>query len=821
MKTLLKTIQYFYILLRSKLAKEHPRFKTYPADEIEKRERKNRFKSAISTVLGTLYYKYNSLKERDRIWTFKAEKEIQRHGILLELLKHAKTLIFYLGISLIISLLVDWLFSLSLPLLRANGFLVHYFSLPSLDFMGLGLEIFVGAISAVLGLIFALYTIGFQLATDRYSEKVTDFINQESVSNYFFGLLIFTDLFSLITLLRLHFFSLAPVISFLIAGILVMVSLLGILIFKSHYTNTLKPINLFQSLWRLCLEQLDIATNISNYKYKSWSLVIHARDNSNRYLNIFGNLYRDLIRAGNWNDAIFAPLILGELLRDYSDVKKFVNQERGWWFFQNYEKVKADDMVMFTLKANYELQGRGPLHIPKSAKDWYENKIYEYLDEMLDDSDSDNTNKLIPNISSAYARILVGDYKKQIDAPPKLIPGAIHNQEFDMFDKGFERFLNLWKKVDFSKETIAAEFTNNYFAIAIGILEEWSIERVSEIAHTFYEGNQLNRSQDFSLLKELPAFSRATLIDYWQRLEVEQEVEGLIMTPSDKLINETENVLKEKRQEIITKYLTKLFDNCDEIILHLFKGGQLELAGQFIKMQCEWISRLLYIKENALAEKFAPRLLKKAAYILYLPKATILDLELLEQAEKGYFVSLIERKKGLFESYSKISIIVMLMLRDKEDNQDNLVNLLRLPVLWGTLAFLVSELDQNPYYISTFIKQLEKTYREGWMAQIIETAADLNLTKNIYRETTRYHSWYRTVLNEMAHTLRKTPIREVGELGFQEGYDHPSKFIQKLGTWELMAEEICMEEFVEWVKKREEIKKLVSILVQVGGQKDE
>jgi len=36
MKTLLKTIQYFYILLRSKLAKEHPRFKTYPADEIEK-----------------------------------------------------------------------------------------------------------------------------------------------------------------------------------------------------------------------------------------------------------------------------------------------------------------------------------------------------------------------------------------------------------------------------------------------------------------------------------------------------------------------------------------------------------------------------------------------------------------------------------------------------------------------------------------------------------------------------------------------------------------------------------------------------------------
>src|SRR5438045_4848861 len=46
-------------------------------------------------------------------------------------------------------------------------------------------------------------------------------LNQESVSNYFFGLLIFTDLFSLYTLLKLHFFSILPVISFLISAILV------------------------------------------------------------------------------------------------------------------------------------------------------------------------------------------------------------------------------------------------------------------------------------------------------------------------------------------------------------------------------------------------------------------------------------------------------------------------------------------------------------------------------------------------------------------------------------------------------------------------
>ncbi len=819
MKTLFKTLQYFYILLRSKIAKEYPQFKIHPVDEIEKREQKSRVKSTISSLLGNLYYRYNSIKERDRIWTYKAEKEIKRHGILLELLKYSKNLILYLGISIIISLLTDWLFALSLPWLRENSLLTQYFRLPSLDFMGLGLEIFVGAISAILGLIFALYTVGFQLATDRYSEKVTDFINQESVSNYFFGLLVFTDLFSLITLLRLHFFSLAPTSSFLMAGILVIISILGILIFKNHYMNSLKPVNLFRSLWRLCLEQLDFATNIKSYKYTSWNLIIHARDNSNSYLNIFGSLYRDLKRAGNWNDAAFAPLIFGELLRDYSDVKRFINQERGWWFFQSYERVKADDMIMFTIKANFELQSKGPLHIPKSAKDWYENKIYEYLDEMLEDSNKDDTNKLVSNISSAYARILVGDYKQQVDAPPKLIPGAIHNQEFNIFEKGLERFLKLWKKIDFSKETVVTAFINSYFSIAIGILEEWDIKRMSEVAQSFYDDDQLNKTKKFIYFKDLPTFSRSVLIDYWKRLEVEQEIEGKIITPHDKFIKEIQQLIKKKRQEIISKYLTMLFDNSDEIILQLITTGQFDEAGQFIKMQCEWVSRLLYIKENALAESFAPRLMKKAPYLLYLPKTTILDLELLEQAEKGYFVSLIERKKSLFEAYSNIAIIVMLMLRDKEENQDNLVNYFRLPILWGTLAFLVSELDQDPYYICTFVKQLEKTYKEGWMAQIIEAAANLNLTHDIYRETIRYHSWYRTVLNEMAHTLPKIPIREVGEIGFQEGYDHPSKFIQKLGAWELMDEELCMEEFVEWVKKREEIKKLVLILVQLKEQK--
>jgi len=818
MKRTIRIIQFFWILLFNKIRRKSG-FESYPYQEIEDREKKSRTKRPILKILGSLYHQYTSLREKDRVWTYNLEREKNKHNILLELLKHSKSIIIYLIVAISLSSFLDWLFWFTLPAIRNNYTIVGYFTIPSSDFISIGLEIFVGAISAILGLIFALYTVGFQLSTDRYSEKVTDFINQESVSNYFFGLLIFTDLFSISILLELHFFSTLPIVSFLIAAILVIFSILGILIFKNHYINSLKPINLLQSLWRLCKEQLDIATNLRGYKYKSWSLATYAKKFSNRYLDIIGNLYRDLKRDGNWNDAVITPLILGEILRDYTDVKRFIDKEKGWWFFQRYEKVKADNLAMFTIKANYELQGKGPLHIPKSAEDWYEVKIYEFLDEMLEDVDKDNTDRLLANLSTAYGRILVGDYQKQTDAPPKLIPGAIQNQEFDLFNKGFERFMGLWKKVDFTKISEVSEFVNSYFDISIGVLDEWNIDKAIEIAKSFYVDDQLNSSKEFIYLKDLPTFSRAILINYWERLEVEQELEGQLITPIESFTAEIQDVLKEKRREIINKYLTILFDNSNQIIIDLFQKNQLEHVGQFIKMQYEWISRLLYLRENELAESFAPKLRQNTGYILYLPKNIVVDLELLEQAEKGYFVSLIERRKELFEVYSKIIVFVMLILRDNEKDKDELVKLIRLPVIWGSLAFLVSELDQEPFYVCTFIKDLEKTYRTGFMAQIIETAADLKLTNNIFWETTRYHSWYRMVLNTMADTLRKIPVSELGEIGFRESYDHPSKFIQKLGMWELMEEELTIEEFVEWVKKREEVKRLISILIQLRKNK--
>lgn len=819
-KELVRATKYIIIILYIRLGGKAS-FRKYPYEEIEERERKNKSKArnAIQLFLGSIYYRYRTIEERLRIKSYSVTQEIRKHSILLQLLKYTRYIVYYLLFAVIVSWLLDYLFWQFLPIIRHNIFLTRNFNIPSIDFMNVGLEVFVGAISAILGLIFALYTVGFQLSTDRYSEKVTDFINQESVSNYFFGLLVFTDLFSIITLVRLHFFNIEPVVSFLLSAILVIISILGILIFKNHYMNSLKPINLLESIWRLCREKLEIATNPKSKTYKSWSLVTYARNESNRYLNIIGDLYRDLKRDNNWNDAVIVPIIIGHILRDYTDEKRFINKEKGWWFFKRFEKVKANDLMMFTIKANYEMQAKGPLHIPKTAQDWYENKIFELLDEMTLDIPIDKSNRLASNIATAYSKILVGDYEEQVDAPPKLIPGAIQNQEFDLFDKGFKRFLGLWKNIDFSKETPSIEFINSYFAVSIGLLDEWDLTKVEEIAKSFYIDGQLNMSKEFLNDLDIPTYSREILNNYWERLEVEQVLEGKITTPLERFIEEVKDVLREKRTEIIEKYLSQLFKNSDEIIIYLLQQGKFEYSGQIIKIQCEWISRLFYLEDYNLAEGFAPQLRKSTDYVAILPKNVVLDLELLEQAEKGFFVALIQRQKGQFTNFAKMLVFIMLIIRDKEENQDELIKFLRLPLIWGGVTFLVSELDQDSFYVTTFISYLEKSYRQGWMAQVIDTVSKLRITRNIFFETTRYSSWYQNVFNSMESKLRKVAIVEVGAIGFQEGYDHPSKVIQKLGMFRLMEEEIVAEEFVEWIKKREEIKKIVYILTELERRK--
>ena len=171
----------------------------------------------------------------------------------------------------------------------------NFFILPERDFLELVLEISIGAISAILGLLFALYAVGFQITTEKYSSKVSDYVNQETVGNYFFKLLVFTDLFAIAVLLRVKLLVIPPSLSFIVAMVLVAICLLGIIVFKNHYILTLKPKNLFERLWSETKENIWLASDQTQYSYNSWSIVQRSRMRTQELLSILKAL-KDLAK---------------------------------------------------------------------------------------------------------------------------------------------------------------------------------------------------------------------------------------------------------------------------------------------------------------------------------------------------------------------------------------------------------------------------------------------------------------------------------------------------------------------------------------------
>ena len=103
------------------------------------------------------------------------------------------------------------------------------------------------------------------------------------------------------------------------------------------------------------------------------------------------------------------------------------------------------------------------------------------------------------------------------------------------------------------------------------------------------------------------------------------------------------------------------------------------------------------------------------------------------------------------------------------------------------------------------------------MFEIFEKITDLRLTRNIWWETTRYHSWYATILNKIRNSLARQHISD-GSFSFREQYNHPSAFIQQLAEWDLIGEEKSIDGFLEWLKEKERknmVKKLIIILSKI------
>src|SRR3990172_9861364 len=117
-----------------------------------------------SLLFGHFYSRYKNREEKLRVWFFNFFDSVSNTRIVYEIVYHSRGLIFTLALLAAISF-IPYFYFFNYPVLidqnLINSLLIAY----------------VGGTTAILGIIFALYSVGFQTTTERFSSNVTEYLN--------------------------------------------------------------------------------------------------------------------------------------------------------------------------------------------------------------------------------------------------------------------------------------------------------------------------------------------------------------------------------------------------------------------------------------------------------------------------------------------------------------------------------------------------------------------------------------------------------------------------------------------------------------------
>ncbi|MDR3642485.1 MAG: DUF2254 family protein [Candidatus Doudnabacteria bacterium] len=829
--SLIRIIQYFW-------------YKIFPKDrdDFEPGKEPSFFALYSGRIAGVFYHSYQNLKERARVWKAQEDRERTEYTIDLQILKHSKKLLWELFALAVFSLFFDsalqhyyiQIKELNLFHLRSIGQFtdIPRFTFPDSNFFQLALEIIIGAISAILGLIFALYAVGLQLTTEKYSAEVSNFINQDTVTNFFFKLLVFTDLYALFVLIKIKFLNSQPFFSFPAVIILATVSILGILIFKDHYILSLKPKRLFEKLGSDIIDSISLATNRKKITFYSWSVIQNAQTKARNSLTLIEQLFEDLWKAGNYTNAQYALPVLAYVMNNYSAKKRYIDKDTGWWAATKYKQVKSDNMVAINLKLNYEMRGQGPLYLTESDFAWFENKVEKIINGIEQKVEKTlEGSALLLSIIEAYKTILVGNYSRDnFNRYQKILPGLFEAQEMELAEKFFNNFIYLYPKIDSNKEIESDEYVNDYFAISLSILDGFGdYSKVESWVGKLIATNSILGIKERQVLTaNLPTIFYEKIKDYWYRLEAEQSFEGKIITPAPLLKKEIIDDLKQTEKTMTAKYFRMILENQDKIMLGLVNVGQGKQIVQWLKIRMEWLARLIFLEKYEIAEEESDKIFSKMTigYLLSLSKKDLVDYEMLEQLEKIIFPAIIEKQKKLFAGSVRALSMMLTILNDKETDVEKLVTTNRIIVITGGVCYLTAEFEQDWSFVTKYIYEMERIYKPGFFAKAVETLSDpqslggLNLKlKLISREVSRYNHWFGQIMYKIS-LLPKTYDNVRFYSGLQEVAAHPSKLIRELSYGVSNYEEDSIEAFVEYVKERQDLlNKMVNILANYAYAK--
>ncbi len=785
-------------------------------------------------VVGQIYRYGKVSGEYLRIWLFTLHEKVSSNwGIFKELLYHSRSFIVFTLIVVTASLLP----------LKGWGFLL------TRDVIIGSSTAYAAGATALLGIVFALYAVGFQVTTAKFSSKVTDYLNRERVGQFFFALLTLTVIFSLATLLLQQGTEEKLVTAFIVNSFFMFISLAGLLIFKDDYITKLKPRQTFERLYNQILKSIRQVnkydypefdsfkiTRAQNAKsgrvypsiHSSWSIVTNLQRQVRDRLSIIEVFYDELIKDDKPQDAMYGLSLLGQLLAEYTSVKHFIDKDFGWWFPDKQEIVKADNSTTFAIKANYESKGIGRLAVTKKDFDWVEDTIIAFFTRVQKNTDFQRNPELGQALIFAYEIAISGDFSKTNKGLEKLLRGCFENQYNEIASKIFALFVDLGEKVcsvegcrtnylnamGTIKTIIADGFSLRSFP---GHLEHWSTDLEARIKEVISGVPLVSQQRMISWKMPKEFFSSLTLLR--KRLQTEYEIEGRMVSPPVWLTKDVMDELRRTENEISLKHQ----DEVVEAVIRLSKFCGF-YRDHFVMVILDMFNQLIYADNWAAIDRLLTKFDKQLLTVLLsIPKDQFIENGLREQIEFGVFNSLIVRKKAPFLFYLKLFYLSQIRLSADITTRSltDQFKTLRRPIMLGSLAYLVSELDQDFSYVTSFTVMMEKLYPRVSIADLYSQVIDyrsllgsVGIFEVSTEEFARYRIYYRQVINPITDLPRRSETSGSIPYGFHtsEMADHPSSFVRDISQHEFSDMEECHEGYVGWLKKRELMKKFITLL---------
>ncbi len=785
---------------------------------------------------GYFYYQYVQIGEKLRTKLFNTHRKFENFQILFEILKHSSGLLIFL-VVLCVLFVSNQLYS------------INIFWLEKKDIV-LILTVYAGGAIALLGIIFALYSVGFQTTTEKFSTKVTDYLNSEQVGRFFFKLLAFSALFSIVNLILQFASDNSLMHLFYLSTFLTASSLLSVLIFKDDYITKLKPQQVFKRLYRESVKiiklvnlynQPDVKSfslyhtkNIRSFKlyhpiHSSWSLIGYFQNQLSDMLDIGNSLYMDLIKDRKYEDATFGIMSFAYLLAEYVSIKHFIDKKFGWWFPDEQELVKSSPHNI-PLKLNYESRGIGRLGQTIKNTDWVEDRILSFFKQIQENTDFQKFPLLGNSLINAYEITLAGKFSKTSKGYEKNLLGVIENQIFNLSEKVYQQFIDLGSKLA-RVEECNGNYINASMRIKTAMLDGLSVRSfpgklvdwkpdITKKLNMFTSGGHITVDSERIISWKLPKYFHETFVDILGKLSVEEEIERIVITDPEWLTKEVFELIKKKENEVIRKRIDLMIPSMaklsaqseDEVFKSYIGGAILSTFNQLID-QNRWKTI------QTTVQKYRKELFK---IFIVINTKQFVEAELRDQIDHGIFSALVKRNKVVFYFYLGLFYLTQSHLRqvlDKKDNQA-ILKTLRRPLMLGGLAYLVSELDQDSYYISTFTRQIEYLSNTQNIEDLYKQLIDIKKKGGFtffnvgLEEANRYRHFYRDVINSISE-LPKDYITHGSSLfgmSSTETVKHPSEFVRKMASFRFSDMDECQEGYIEWLKKRRQVQNLIKVL---------